>query len=307
MVLRPLAAARSTAVLMGPCYFCKTVLGAEMLRDYLYAKGSRALFEMRRLQPVARAMPDFIVIGAQKSGTSSMFSYLKQHPQILRPIFKEPYFFDRQYHRGLGWYGSNFPAQRRVNRLSDRSGRAHLTFEATATYIFDEQVPARIARDLKTRKFILLLRNPAERVISAYWHARRMGIETRSLTEVVETDLRRYQAEAAGTKDAGIPATSRPNFLKRGIYHEAVSRWQSTFSPDDLLVLQSETLFADPAKVMTQVFQFLNIPQPDHIDFEPQNVGGYKERDADVRALLQDFYRPYNEKLNSLTRTRLDW
>jgi hypothetical protein len=278
-----------------------------MVRDFLYAKGSRALFELRRLQPVARALPNFIVIGAQKSGTSSMFSYLKQHPQVLRPIFKEPYFFDRHYHRGLRWYGSNFPAQRAVSRLNDRAGRPHLTFEATATYIFDEQVPGRIARDLKTRKFILLLRNPAERVISAYWHARRMGIESRSLAEVVETDMRRYQTEVAGIKDAGLPPTSRPNFLKRGIYHEAVARWQSVFSPDDLLVLQSETLFAEPAKAMTQVFQFLDLPQPERIDFEPQNVGGYKERDAEVRKLLQDFYRPHNEKLNGITRTKLHW
>jgi len=277
------------------------------VRDFLYAKGSRALFELRRLQPVARTLPDFIVIGAQKSGTSSMFSYLKQHPQILRPIFKEPYFFDRQYHRGLGWYRSNFPAQRTVNRLNDRLGQPHLTFESTATYIFDEHVPSRIARDLKTRKFILLLRNPADRVISAYWHARRMGIESRALAEVVESDMRRYRAEIAGEKDAGIPPTSRPNLLKRGIYHEAVSRWQSVFSPADLLVLQSETLFAEPAKVMTQVFQFLDLPQPSHIDFEAQNVGGYKDRDADVRAVLHDFYRPFNEKLNSLTRTKLDW
>jgi hypothetical protein len=277
-----------------------------VVRDFLYAKASRTLFEFRRLQSVARALPNFIVIGAQKSGTSSMFSYLKQHPQILRPIFKEPYFFDRQYHRGLRWYGSNFPAQRAVARLNDRTGRPHLTFEATATYIFDEQVPGRIARDLKTRKFILLLRNPAERVISAYWHARRMGIESRSLTEVVESDMRRYQAEIAGT-DAGLAPATRPNFLKRGIYHEAVARWQSVFSPDDLLVLQSEALFSDPTKVMTQVFQFLNLPEPDHIDFQPQNVGGYKERDAEVRNQLADFYRPHNEKLNSITRTQLHW
>lgn len=277
------------------------------VRDFLYAKGSRALFEYRRLQGNERAMPHFIVIGAQKSGTSSMFSYLKQHRQILRPIFKEPGFFNRQYHRGLGWYGSNFPAQRTVSQLNDRLGRPHLTFEATATYVFDEQVPGRIARDLKTRKFILLLRNPADRVISAYWHARRMGIESRTLIEVVESDRRRTEMEISGEDNPSLPQTTRPNFLKRGIYHEAVLRWQSVFSPSDLLVLQSETLFADPAKVMTQVFQFLNLPEPGHIDFEPQNVGGYKERDAEVREVLRDFYRPHNEKLNSLTGTRFGW
>ena len=126
-------------------------------------------------------MPDFIVIGAQKSGTSSMFAYLKQHPQIVRPVFKEPYFFDRHYHRGLQWYGCNFPSRAAISRLNDRFGRPHFTFEATATYVFDPDVPPRIAADITTRKFIVLLRNPVERAISAYWHARRMGKETRPL------------------------------------------------------------------------------------------------------------------------------
>jgi len=275
------------------------------IRDYLYAKGTRALFEFRRLQPVARTMPHFIVIGAQKSGTSSMFSYLKQHPQILRPIYKEPYFFDRHYHRGLGWYGSNFPSQRQVDRLNDSHGRAHLTFEATATYIFDENVPARIARDLKTRKFILLLRNPVDRVISAYWHARRMGIESRSLAEAVDGDLKSHRA--GGQPDPTVPKSSRPSYLKRGIYHEAVGRWLAAFSPDALLVLQSETLFADPAVAMARVFEFLDIACPGHIDYEPQNVGNYRDRDAAVRETLGDFYRPHNQKLNQLTGASFHW
>ena len=280
------------------------------VRDFLYVKGHRALFELRRLQPVSRAMPNFIVIGAQKSGTSSMFSYLRQHPQIVRPIFKEPYFFDRNYHRGLGWYGCNFPSRRAIDRLNDRFGRPHLTFEATATYVFDENVPARIARDLKTRKFILLLRNPVERAISAYWHARRMGIETRSLAEAMESDRCRYHEEELGESGrASAPGSAprRPSYLRRGIYHEAVSRWQSVFSPADLLVLQSETMFADPATVMEQVFAFLDIPHLPHIDFAPQNVGTYDGRDVPVREMLQKFYRSHNAHLNDISRTRFSW
>ncbi len=80
------------------------------VKDFLSAKARKAQFEARRLAGGARAMPHFIVIGAQKSGTSSMFAYLRQHPRIIRPVYKEPYFFDRHYDRGLKWYGSNFPA-----------------------------------------------------------------------------------------------------------------------------------------------------------------------------------------------------
>jgi hypothetical protein len=266
------------------------------MRDFLYIKAHKALFEMRRLRPVSRTMPHFIVIGAQKSGTSSMFSYLKQHPQIVRPILKEPYFFDRQYHRGLSWYGCNFPSLRTVGRLNDRHGRAHLTFEATATYVFDQNVPARIARDLKTRKFILLLRNPVERAISAYWHARRMDIESRSLAEAMKSEM-------AGEQRPG----GRPGYLPRGIYHEAVARWQITFSPDDLLILQSETMFADPGSAMGQVFSFLDLPQPQQVNYTAKNVGRYDGKDAEVRAMLREFYRPHNAYLNSISRTQFSW
>ena len=280
------------------------------IRDFLYHKGHEALFELRRLRTASSAMPHFILIGAQKSGTSSMFSYLKQHPQIIRPIFKEPYFFDRHYQRGLSWYGCNFPSQGTICRLDDRIGQPHLTFEATATYVFDENVPDRIARDLKTRKFILLLRNPVERAISAYWHARRMGIEPRPLADAMQDDLRRYHEETPENKTASNPAGPVPprlSYLRRGIYHEAVARWQNTFSPDSLLVLQSETMFADPGAIMTKVFAFLDLPQPQSIDFTPQNVGEYDDRDAEVRQVLQDFYRPHNAHLNSICRNGLNW
>jgi hypothetical protein len=258
----------------------------------------------------ARAMPHFIVIGAQKSGTSSIFSYLRQHPQVLAPIFKEPYFFDRQYHRGLKWYGCNFPSCGTIDRLNQRHGRKHLTFEATATYIFDADVPARISRDIPTRKFILLLRNPVERAVSAYWHARRMGRETRSLADALDADLRYFEAEhkwekGAGPRPEGEPP--RPSYVRRGIYHEAVFRWQSVFSPQDILVIQSETMFANPQDTMKRVFTFLELPQSDRIDFEPQNVGGYGDSDREARNMLKDFYRPHNAELSRIIGAELDW
>jgi len=280
------------------------------LRDFVYMKGCKAMFEARRMTGAARAMPHFIVIGAQKSGTSSIFSYLKQHPQVIRPIFKEPYFFDRHYDRGLKWYGCNFPSCGTVDRLNNRHGRKHLTFEATATYIFDTDVPSRISRDIATRKFVLLLRNPVERAISAYRHAKRLGRETRSLAQALDEDLRYFGVEhkwekGIGPRPAGEPP--RPTYVRRGIYHEAVSRWQSVFSPQDILVIQSETMFADPQATMKRVFGFLELPQSDQIDFQPQNVGGYGNSDAEARATLQDFYRPHNAELSRIIGAKMDW
>ena len=255
-------------------------------------------------------MPHFMLIGAQKSGTSSMFAYLKQHPQVIRPMFKEPYYFDRHYHRGLSWYGCNFPTRASIDRLNDRHGRAHLTFEATATYVFDDRVPRRIASDIDTRKFIVLLRNPVDRAISAYWHGRRMGRETRSLTDALKRDLEWYEAEDAfaegrGQRPDGVPP--RPAYLRRGIYHRWIAQWQDAFSPSNLLVLQSERMFSDPRSVMRTVFEFLDLPQVEAIDFKPQNVGRYDEFDAEARRFLTEFYRPHTQHLNRISGTSFDW
>jgi len=280
------------------------------LRDFLSENGRKAIFEARRLSPLTRAMPDFIVIGAQKSGTSSMFFYLRQHQQVVRPMFKEIYYFDRNYARGLSWYGCNFPAQTTLDRLNDRRGHRHLTFEATATYIFDADVPRRIARDIKTRKFIALLRNPTDRAISAYWHARRLGLETRSLEAALADEMAWHDAQQA--VDAGRraePAGPPPYlaYLRRGIYHEAVANWQRSFPADNLLVIQSETMFADPAATMARVFRFLDLPPIEAMDFEPKNVGDYAESDPAARRFLNDFYRPHNDKLGALTGNSFTW
>src|SRR5262249_47309138 len=154
----------------------------------------------------------------------------------------------------------------------------------------------------ETRKFIALLRDPADRAISQYQHAIRMGKETRLLEEALKIDLERYETEIAhetgqGPKPAGPPP--RPSYLRRGIYAEAVSEWRKHFSADQLLVIQSETMFADPAQVMERVFAFLDLPSERSIDYEPINVGGYKDTEAEAkaRAWLRDFYRPHNETL----------
>jgi hypothetical protein len=284
------------------------------LRHFVSTGLRNAQFGLRSMTGTPRAMPDFIVIGAQKSGTSSMFAYLKQHRQILRPAFKEIYYFDRHYQRGLSWYGRNFPSRAAIERMNDRLGRPHLTFEATATYIFDRDTPDRIARDIETRKFVALLRDPVDRAISAYWHARRMSRETRSLQEAMNEDRERLETEMAfeeGRGPAPSGAPPKPRYLRRGIYHESVRRWLGTFAPENLLVLQSETMFADPRAVMARTFAFLDLDPADDIRFEAQNVGTYAgtdpDSDAEMRRWLAAFYRPYNDELNRAAGCAMTW
>ncbi len=114
----------------------------------------------RRLTSGSRRLPDFIILGAQRAGTSSLYYYLSQHPQILPAVRKELHFFDDHYRRGLGWYRSQFPT---------RGARGTITGEATPYYLSHPHAPARIQRLLPQARLIVLLRNPVERAISHYF------------------------------------------------------------------------------------------------------------------------------------------
>jgi hypothetical protein len=229
-----------------------------------------------------------------------MFSYLRQHPQVARPMYKEIYYFDRHYSRGLSWYRCNFPARAALDRLDDRHGRRHVTFEATATYIFDPNVPRRIAQDLETSRFVALLRNPVDRAISNYWHARRQGLESRDVKTAME-------AEFEGGDAAATARPPRRGYLDRGIYHKAVARWLEHFPRENMLLIQSEKMFADPAAIMARVFAFLGLEPFTGIDYAPLNTGGYDESDREVRRRLGSYYAPHNETLSRMCGTQFDW
>lgn len=106
-----------------------------------------------------RLLPNFIIIGAQKGGTSSMFSYLKQHPQLQLPDIKEIHFFDNNYQKGSTWYKSHFPLIIVKNKL---------TGEASPYYLFHPHVPQRVIQLCPKVKLIVMLRNPADRAYSHY-------------------------------------------------------------------------------------------------------------------------------------------
>lgn len=128
----------------------------------------------RRLTANWRALPDFIVIGAQKGGTTPLSHYLmEQHPSVIPPTDKEVHFYDRNYEKGIRWYKAHFP----LLRLLDQ-GTA--TGEASPYYLAHPHVPGRIALNQPSVKMIALLRDPKSRAISHYHMSVRKGRETRA-------------------------------------------------------------------------------------------------------------------------------
>ena len=128
-------------------------------------------------------LPDYLIIGAQKCGTGSLYRYLNQHPRIKSGITKEVRFFDKYYNRGINWYRVFFP-------FKDLLGRKYLTGDATPRYLDHPHAPKRVKEIIPNVKFIVLLRNPIDRAYSMYNMRVSRGRETHSFEESLAPSLR---------------------------------------------------------------------------------------------------------------------
>ncbi|MEW6078822.1 MAG: sulfotransferase domain-containing protein [Thermodesulfobacteriota bacterium] len=248
-----------------------------------------------------RALPDFIIIGAMKAGTTSLFSALTQHPKIIRSHTKETHFFNSHYHRGLYWYRSNFPFARRL-------AGGGKTGEATPQYIYHELVPERIHQTLPEVKLIAMLRNPTERTISQYFHEVRKGREDLPMMKAFRAEEERL-AGVLRKDDFANPLYIHASYKKRGVYHEQIRRFLRYFPREQLLVLDSDEFFADPAGSIKPVFQFLEVDEAFPVDgIEHKNIGWNRTRvEPEVYEYLNDYFAPHNRELYSLLGRSFPW
>jgi hypothetical protein len=191
-------------------------------------------------------LPQFLILGAQRSGTTTLYKWIMQHPQILPGTEKEIHFFDRNFQNGVSWYRLHFPTRRKLG--SDR-----ITGEATPYYLFHPRAPERIRRVLPDVKMIALLRNPVERAVSHYFHEVHVGREDQPIEEALRIEESRLQPELEKMqKDESYFSEihHRKSYKTRGLYAEQLKRYFDLFERRQLLVLSSEEYFADPAKAL---------------------------------------------------------
>ena len=267
----------------------------------------RLVRTLRRWERLAtwrlRAEPSFLIVGAQKSGTTSMYNHLVSHPQVRRPLTKEVHYFDVHYSRGPAWYRSNFPLK------AARQG-AWITGEATPAYLFHPGAPERVAALLPGARLVVLLRNPVDRAYSHYHHELAKGAETLSFEQALkaeptrlEGELERQMAEA----DYFSYNARHYAYLERGMYADQLSRWLAFFPWDQLLVLRSECLFANPGPVLRRVHHFLALDHLEADDFDVHNDRDYEAMDPGVRGRLVEHYREPNERLFQMLGRSFDW
>jgi Sulfotransferase domain len=257
----------------------------------------------RRLLSSARPLPDFLVIGAQKSGSTTLYDYLVQHPQVRAALTKEVHYFDNNFRRGAGWYRSNFP-------LATQRQRTWLTGEASPYYLLHPLAAGRAASTVPRAKILVTLRHPVDRTYSHYQHERAKGFETLPLTEALAREEARtseaWEALRSGAVDEA-PAVQHHTYLARSRYDEQIARWLEHYPSEHLLAIPAEELFRDPAPVLRRVFTFLGLDPDVRIEHRQLNARSYDDLSPVVRRRLNEHFRPSVERLQHLVGVTFDW
>jgi len=262
--------------------------------SYKQTLASLADSEQQRdnLEPVR--VPDFIIIGSQRCGTTSLYSYLADHPQILSPIKKEIDFWSWHFNRGIDWYLSHFPPL--------PQGQHFLTGEASPSYLDFPEAGERLFSTFPKVKLIVLLRNPVDRAISQYYRWVNLNWENRSFEDAIADEVERLK-----DNHDNIIGEEPGNYLARGIYVEFIKKWQALFPREQLLILKSEDFYAEPAAAMKQVLEFVGLPEHYLTEYANFNAGIYQPVSESMRRWLSDYFRPYNQQLEEFLGMKFNW
>jgi hypothetical protein len=245
-------------------------------------------------------LPAFLIIGAQKAGTTSLASYLAAHPSIISPSFKEVHFFDLNYDKGTEWYRSHFPIGAR-RRVSDHMyGRNAVAGDATPYYVLHPMAAYRASKLIPSAKIIILLRDPVARAYSHYHHEARLGHEDLSFEDAIEAEASRIAGEADRLRREPTYQSfgyQHFTYLERGIYWAQIRHWLSYFPQKQFLILSSEQLFESPASVYRRVLKFLALPAFELPAYPAEHVGRYPPMSTQLREQLLNYYAQPNDLL----------
>jgi hypothetical protein len=260
-------------------------------------------------------LPDFIIIGAQRCGTTSLYDYLISDRQIVGALYKEVHFFDFKFHKGLNFYAEFFPTQLSPTILGRRiSSRPFAVGEASPYYLMHPDLPNRIATTLPHVKMIVCLRNPIDRAYSHFHHERNMRREPfPTFEEALAHEQVRLDGEEA--KLATIPqyfsnSHWRYAYKQAGLYDGYISKWLDFFPREQFLFVKSENMFKDPQSTVNDVLRFLGLDDNWRFDSKRFKIdsANYKDRiNPGTYQQLQEYFAPHNERLGSLIGPEYRW
>lgn len=253
-----------------------------------------------------RMQPTFLIAGAQRCGTTSLFQMLAKHPDVQPPaITKGVHYFDtaNRHARGSDFYRAHFPMI-----LPNRQGR--ITGEASPYYIFHPLAAERIAQELPKARIIVLLRDPVERAYSAHKQETWRGFETLPFEEALEAEPERLAGEEGRIiTDPGYQSFSHQHhaYVGRGMYAPQLQRMAQAVGRDNLLVLDADHFFADPSEHWASVLRHIGLPFVPLNGAVKANARPSAPMASSVRARLERAFESSDASLNGFLGHPPSW
>ena len=256
-----------------------------------------------------RVIPDFLVIGAKRCGTTSLYQHLSEHPCISRSPRDNIGFFNENYHLGINWYKSLFPTVFYKKKMESKNKQC-LFFDVTSTYMEEELTAKNVYEVNPNQKIIVILRNPVDRAYSHYHVNVKEKSEKRSFEDAVFEEMNRIKSERITqnkNKNLRVFTPNNIHYLKKGFYALQLKSWFKIFPREQILVLSTEEFQEDQNLIYKKIFDFLNIPNMKIKSIEKMEKGNYIPMKHDTRNLLLDYFRQCNHELFELINSEFDW
>ena len=254
-----------------------------------------------------RVLPDFIIIGSMKCGTTSLYYDICEHPCASAAARDEIGFFDSNFHLGLNWYRSMFPTKGQIEDIKHKEGVA-ITGEDTPFYFWNPIAAKRIQKLLPNTKLIIILRNPIERAYSEYQDLASNKSNFPSFETVIENEMNSQRNNTDIITEENFEVFNQKNsYLLKGIYVDQLKIWTSLFPKEQIFILSTENLNSDPISALGSVFQYLNLPDYKIKNPQHQKQKKYSSMKTETRNELIEFFKPHNERLFKMINKKFDW
>lgn len=273
--------------------------------------GRRAVATWGVLTSHGRMLPDYLICGAQRCGTTSLFRSLAKHPDVVSPAFhKGIHYFDTadHYARGLAWYRGHFPVRAVADRRAAH-GRA-VTGEASPYYLFHPLAAERIARVLPGIRLVVLLRDPVDRAFSAHKQETGRGFETEPFERALELEDERLDGEVERIRaDHAYQSFHHQHhaYRRRGHYADQLETLAAAVGRDNILVLETTALFAAGTDAWGRLLDHLGLSAWSPGVLPRANARPSADLPESIRSRLEDHFAPHDQRLTALLGDPPGW